>query len=344
MTVDALTESYNETLAELTESELNDLESRLYIASDRTESPLEALGLIGRAKLVREETIRRNLAEARERALKVPDPQFLLGRLGRREEALLLSGSSHEALVGIKFLLINERVREGEPTMAFGRVTFTEEPGTIKNVEALGRRSVAVDPLMLREFKTRDGPFNILKLKLEEKFATPKKVQGIPAGRFSALVTLGESTEVEEERLVEAGLKPSPDGSCPDGYPVKRKDAATGETRCFLQDTMTEGEHLPTSKAGLTVEQSFAKIEEMGRKFTQEEANFVQRSPLPERVCGACRFYLRDPSSDIGKCQVVDGPIKWFATSDLYISAAEEASAAFEVGEAQADPERKDSN
>ncbi|KKL69714.1 hypothetical protein LCGC14_2112140, partial [marine sediment metagenome] len=44
-------------------------------------------------------------------------------------------------------------------------------------------------------------------------------------------------------------------------------------------------------------------------------------------VCGACRFYLRDPSSEVGRCQVVDGPIPWFATSDLYISADAEARA-----------------
>jgi len=90
-----------------------------------------------------------------------------------------------------------------------------------------------------------------------------------------------------------------------------------------------EAGHAPTSELGFDVMQSFEKINELGRKWTPEEAGFQQKSPSADVTCGACRFYLRHPTEAIGACQVVDGPIPWNATSKAYISAADEAEFAF---------------
>ena len=84
----------------------------------------------------------------------------------------------------------------------------------------------------------------------------------------------------------------------------------------------------PTSPRGMTAGETLAATEEHGRQ-SQEQANYVARSPNAYSTCGACRFFLRDPSSEIGTCQVVQGPVNWYGTSDLYISAADEARFVF---------------
>ena len=81
---------------------------------------------------------------------------------------------------------------------------------------------------------------------------------------------------------------------------------------------------MPTSPRGLTAGETLEQTEEHGRQ-SQEQSNYVPRASVAYRTCGACRFYLRDPSSEVGTCQVVAGPINWFGTSDLYISADDEA-------------------
>lgn len=94
---------------------------------------------------------------------------------------------------------------------------------------------------------------------------------------------------------------------------------------------MKERMDLPMNSLGLTVGETLQRVVALGRKFTQEEAGFKEKSESPEQVCGACRFYLRDPESEIGRCQVVDGEIPWFATSNFYISALDEAIAVFNI-------------
>lgn len=85
----------------------------------------------------------------------------------------------------------------------------------------------------------------------------------------------------------------------------------------------------PVNALGLTVAETLSKVESDG-KFTQADANFVGQSDNPDMVCGNCRFFLRDEASEIGACQVVEGDIPWFAVSDLWIGATEEARAAYE--------------
>jgi len=83
------------------------------------------------------------------------------------------------------------------------------------------------------------------------------------------------------------------------------------------------------SKRGMSVAGTFDAIQQQGRKFTQPESGFVMRGTDPNVACGACRFYLRDPSTEVGQCQIVEGPIPWFSTCDFYIGAAEDARASF---------------
>jgi hypothetical protein len=93
--------------------------------------------------------------------------------------------------------------------------------------------------------------------------------------------------------------------------------------------TLREQDEGPQNEAGLTVAGTFQAIEQGGRKFAKDEARFVEKSPEAAVVCGACRFYLRDETGEIGQCQVVDGDIPWFSHSGLFISAVDEAEAAF---------------
>ena len=81
----------------------------------------------------------------------------------------------------------------------------------------------------------------------------------------------------------------------------------------------------PTNQRDLTVSETFAAVEDQGKKFTKSDSGYIEPSKNPNQVCGNCRFFLRDETSAIGKCQVVEGDIAWFATSDLWISATEES-------------------
>ncbi len=92
----------------------------------------------------------------------------------------------------------------------------------------------------------------------------------------------------------------------------------------------------PRTSTGLTAVEALEQVMMRGELFSQEESNYKQPGDDPEKVCGNCRFFLRDEKAVIGKCQVVDGAIAWFGTSDLFIDAKEESVAAFaaqEVGD-----------
>lgn len=137
-----------------------------------------------------------------------------------------------------------------------------------------------------------------------------------------------KENEEYNKKLQEAGLAMKADGSCPSGYPVKKRDSETGEMRCFKRMSEQE-EGFPRNELGGTVQDALQAVAQMGRKFTKDEARYVQPAPSADVVCGACRFYLRHPESEIGRCQVVEGDIPWFGTSALYISATAEAAAVF---------------
>lgn len=51
------------------------------------------------------------------------------------------------------------------------------------------------------------------------------------------------------------------------------------------------------------------------------------------RVCGSCVFFLRDPKSATGACQIMPNvPVPWWWTSDAYIDATDEAKASLMEG------------
>ena len=89
----------------------------------------------------------------------------------------------------------------------------------------------------------------------------------------------------------------------------------------------------PTNDRGWDAEQTLREASSQpGRKFSKEAADFRTRGE-PPRVCGTCRFYLRDPDSEMGGCQVVEGAIHWASTSALYIGAEDEAEAVLKQDE-----------
>ncbi len=99
-------------------------------------------------------------------------------------------------------------------------------------------------------------------------------------------------------------------------------------------------EHLqvPTNSKGSTVSETLLEVQESG-KWSQTDANYVPQAET--NVCGTCRFYLRSESGAVGTCQVVEGDINWNGTSDLYISAEEEAAASLAELNAYADDDDK---
>lgn len=169
-----------------------------------------------------------DLTEIRIRALKVPNPQFLIDRLKGRKEALILSGASHDKLVGMKFILVNEILKKGEPALAFGRVSFTQEPKKLKSAKELRSRAAGVDPIMLREFQEREAPLFVLKLKLLKAFAKPRELGKVPPGRFSSVIEFTEAFHIRNVHWV-----PVPDsGECPASHPNKLKSPEDG-MRCY---------------------------------------------------------------------------------------------------------------
>lgn len=130
-------------------------------------------------------------------------------------------------------------------------------------------------------------------------------------------------------------------------FPVKdeisvatKKAGQAGEAGVNLEEDGQASEEIsmsvvekrfPVNSRGWTVPETFEQMSELDRKFTQEEQNYEQPSLDSDKTCGACRFFLRQEEGPIGSCQVVGGPIAWFGTCDLYISASAEANAAFAV-------------
>ena len=125
----------------------------------------------------------------------------------------------------------------------------------------------------------------------------------------------------------------SPQGSFTDYVPlfdlVARKRAPHVEK---IEDTppgykgqqrVIKSAEVPANVRGLTVAQTLDKF--ATEPASKEEAGY--KEPAREKLCGTCRFYLRDAKPERGKCQVVEGGIAWFGSSELYVSAEEEAAA-----------------
>lgn len=174
-----------------------------------------------------------------------------------------------------------------------------------------------------------DGGSEIQAIRFDRTKFTPAEARKWLADHDFSPILFEEATGEEATQEARHTAPMNADGSCPSGF-TKRGGI------CVRTSTMRESGHLddgdgePRNVRGLTVAEEFLQLEERGAKLSQEEANYVVPSPDPNVVCGACRFYLRNPDgSEVGACQVVDGPIAWFGTSDLYISASDEARAVF---------------
>jgi hypothetical protein len=93
----------------------------------------------------------------------------------------------------------------------------------------------------------------------------------------------------------------------------------------------------PLNSKGFGANSTLTIVEEQG-KFSHQDARYIAPARYAGEVCGGCRFYLRDPSSEVGTCQAVEGDIAWYGTSDYYISATEEAYVVFEQSHPQVAP------
>lgn len=126
-------------------------------------------------------------------------------------------------------------------------------------------------------------------------------------------------------------------GKCVPVGSSSSKDSSKGSTTYKQEEP-------PTNKFGLTAAQtlqvvSARKITEEQKdphawatgRFDQSTAKYVVPAPSDDVTCGTCRFFLRSDNSELGRCQVVEGDIAWFASSDYYIAAEEEAAIAFDV-------------
>ncbi len=115
------------------------------------------------------------------------------------------------------------------------------------------------------------------------------------------------------------------------GRGKKRKRDEREEAEKSVEKALIER---PLNSKGFGTDSTLTIVEEQG-KFSQEDSRYIEPARSPYETCGACRFYLRDENSEVGRCQVVEGDIAWFATCDYFISAESEASVSFEASHPQ---------
>ncbi len=187
---------------------------------------------------LREQFAREQDGNIKARALKVNDPEFLLGRLADEKEALLVTRVTRKSLEGTPFLLVNKKKDDDDPVQAFAVVEFEQEENTVENLEALGNRVAGVDELSRTDFgkggeKAGDALY-VLKLSLIDKLPQPVALKGPPPGR-----RFGGDVDLDRDRLKEAfhirgaHWEPVPDGgTCPVSHPNKL-DGPDGGPRCY---------------------------------------------------------------------------------------------------------------
>ena len=139
-----------------------------------------------------------------------------------------------------------------------------------------------------------------------------------------------EDSSIED--LILDTLPANPDGSLTIGSPNGEKAQGVADLvlRWKRGQLVEDSKHLPINKFGLTAGESLALVALQGGKYSQMDSNYRQPAENPREVCGACRFFLRDPEGgSLGTCEVVAGTVAWFGTSDYYISSEDEAIAVF---------------
>jgi uracil-DNA glycosylase family 4 len=103
-----------------------------------------------------------------------------------------------------------------------------------------------------------------------------------------------------------------------------RETALSAEAAKGCKPEQAKKAAMPTNNRGWTTEQTIEQVVERKAKFSTEESSYVEPNEDPATVCGACRFFLRDPQAK-GTCVVVEGEIAWSGGCELFIGAAEEA-------------------
>ncbi len=287
------------------------------------------------------------------------DAEHIVERLKNGEDVIILSSVDRTQRTEKDHALV-----EGKKVWAV--VSLHQEPDIILDFKSLGESVLGLDKLSREEFPERRGSFYLIKLTLEEEFDEPIELIESPSGerfgsdidisRFYGTKKLGAYIEkmiLKNHESIMAFAKSmsmapstigaivrgevkSPPDNCLESIAkalgissnklISMRDEASGES-------LTE-QDLPKSSLDLTVPETFEKIMGMGRLFTQEESGYAIPSKTAKVACGPCRFYLRNPDgSPMGRCQVVEGEIAWFATCDLFIGALEEAKAVFDMEE-----------
>ena len=89
-----------------------------------------------------------------------------------------------------------------------------------------------------------------------------------------------------------------------------------------------EKQGAPTNSRGWTTVETIDRVAAQNAKFSPTDAKYREPGEDSAKVCGTCRFFLRDAQDERGQCLVVDGAVAWFGTSDLFIGAEDEARAA----------------
>lgn len=131
-------------------------------------------------------------------SIKMPDPKFLIERLRDHKFAGLLSAIDRSGRVGTEQVLVNERVKEGEPSLAWGVVRMGDGI-RVRSVAALaGEHLSGLDELTRREFVGRErageGPFWLYPLHLIQAFDPPRELDEAPPGRrFGSTVPVPKS-------------------------------------------------------------------------------------------------------------------------------------------------------
>ncbi|NIO76636.1 MAG: hypothetical protein GTN69_12320, partial [Armatimonadetes bacterium] len=150
---------------------------------------------------------------ARFRTLKMPDPDHLVKRLVAGNEVGVLSRLSRASFVGQRFVLINERLKEGEPTRAWGVVQLLQGraiPSGPKAVETLGAK---IDSLTAREFRGVPEQVWYHRLALVERYDPPREIKGtVPGRRYTGSIEMQKAMpklsakDEAEKRLEDAKI------------------------------------------------------------------------------------------------------------------------------------------
>ena len=200
----------------------------------------------------------------RYRTLKVPDPAYLMIRAKQGVRPGVLSRQPRAAFVGQEFLLVNERLKEGEPTKAWGVVKL--QPGTAfrDGPTAIRELGAKLDELTQREFAGESGQVWFHPLGVIEAYKEPLPVtRQTPGRRYTGRGTVekklseADKRDIAREDAVIAENKKKPAASARHRFKPAKWTHPNGHPRCIVcgQSERTGGWcNVPGQTAGATKE------------------------------------------------------------------------------------------